>query len=239
MTRMLASVTCTTEAKTVMEAGVDIVDIKDPKQGALGAVDTSVVTDIVQLSGGHFLTSATIGDLPMQTGLLSRAIQEMSETGVDIVKVGLFAEHLAREILSVIKRQVDRGIDIVLVCFADREFLNLDFNALREAGLLGVMLDTADKSRGSLRKRVTQQDLEQFIHRARRAELMVGLAGSLRREDIPSLRDLEPDYLGFRGALCRDNIRERAVDFRAVKQIRSMITTELAGTAEISVKSGG
>jgi len=239
MTRMLASVTCMTEARTVMEAGVDIVDIKDPKQGALGAVDTSVVADIVHLAGGRFLTSATIGDLPMQTRTLSRAIHEMAETGVDIVKVGLFADSLSGKILSVLGMCADRGIDIVLVCFAEHDFLNLDFNALRGSGVVGAMLDTADKSRGSLRKRVTQQDLKQFIHQARRADLMTGLAGSLRREDIPHLLALEPDYLGFRGALCRDNIRERVVDFRAVKRIRSMISRETIGTVKIAVKSGG
>ncbi|TIQ75182.1 MAG: dihydroneopterin aldolase, partial [Mesorhizobium sp.] len=40
MTRMLASVTGVDEAEIALSGGVDIVDLKDPKAGALGAVST-------------------------------------------------------------------------------------------------------------------------------------------------------------------------------------------------------
>ena len=38
MTRMLASVADAAEAEAVLQLGADIVDLKDPRRGALGAV---------------------------------------------------------------------------------------------------------------------------------------------------------------------------------------------------------
>ena len=43
MTRMLASVTGPEEAEIVLAGGADLVDLKDPSRGALGARPVSVV----------------------------------------------------------------------------------------------------------------------------------------------------------------------------------------------------
>ncbi|HEU02941.1 MAG TPA: hypothetical protein ENH89_22020, partial [Aurantimonas coralicida] len=43
MIRLLASVTGPEEAEIVIEGGADLVDLKDPAQGALGAVSPAVL----------------------------------------------------------------------------------------------------------------------------------------------------------------------------------------------------
>ncbi len=47
MTKMLASVTGTEEAETAIECNVDIIDLKDPKAGALGALPTAGIRALV------------------------------------------------------------------------------------------------------------------------------------------------------------------------------------------------
>ena len=57
---------------------------------------------------------------------------------------------------------------------------------------------------------------------------MTGLSGSLEAPDIPRLLPFAPDFLGFRGALCKGTVRTGAIDAEAVKQIRALIPEEQA-----------
>ncbi len=92
MTGMLASVNSVTEALLVLNAQVDIIDLKQPERGALGALDTDLVKQIVAEIAGRCPVSATVGDLPMQPELVFNAVKAMANTGVDYVKIGFFPE---------------------------------------------------------------------------------------------------------------------------------------------------
>ena len=81
------------------------------------------------------------------------------------------------------------------------------------------MLDTADKRGGGLRRHRSDAALGGFVRKARALGLLAGLAGSLAAADIPPLLGLRPDYLGFRGALCRDG-RAGALDPAAFATVR-------------------
>jgi dihydroneopterin aldolase len=68
--------------------------------------------------------------------------------------------------------------------------------------------------------------LDRFIGRCRNSGLMAGLAGSLEAPDVPRLLPLQPDYLGFRGSLCRGRVREGEIDAASVRLIRDLIPRE-------------
>jgi len=61
MTLMLASVTNPAEAEAVWAAGADIIDLKDPAKGALGALDADVAAGIVRSVGKRKPVSAAAG----------------------------------------------------------------------------------------------------------------------------------------------------------------------------------
>ena len=90
MTGMLASVNSLEEALLALSANVDIIDLKQPALGALGALETDLVKAIVNEINGRCPVSATIGDLPMQPEIVYQAVKAMAETGVDYVKIGFF-----------------------------------------------------------------------------------------------------------------------------------------------------
>ena len=223
MSRMLASVSNVNEAKIVFSAGADIIDIKDPAKGALGAVEYDMATAIVNHIAGRCSISATIGDLPMHAKNIDKAISAMIVTGVDIVKVGIFSKSMAEDVLAVISEQSNKGSDIVLVFFADNNPEIIDYQRLAEAGVFGVMIDTANKKNGSLRSIMSDEKLKLFVDQAQSAGLLAGLAGSLGIDDVKLLLRLKPDYLGFRGALCQRKQREDTIDALAVHRIRAMI----------------
>ena len=222
-TRFLASVSNPHEAATMLAAGADIIDIKDPGKGALGAVDPVIAKEIVQSLSGQVMTSATIGDQPMETVHISNAVDSMRSTGVDIIKIGIFADFVPADILQVIKTRANNNCRIVLVFFADLKPQLDDFSALVEAGIYGVMLDTADKTKGSLRTILNDKVLENFVRQAQSCDLLTGLAGSLKLADIQPLLKLNPDYLGFRSALCDKHQRNNTIDIQSAHNIRALI----------------
>jgi uncharacterized protein (UPF0264 family) len=205
----LASVTCLNEAQLVLDANVDIIDLKNPAEGALGALPLETIQEIVTLIDKRKLVSATIGDLVMDPLLIEPAVQEISETGVDIVKVGFFGTENHVACALALKKQILNGTKIVAVLFADQH-PNFDFvDNLKAAGFYGVMLDTADKSSGGLLDHLSFEVLSSFTQKAKSLNLLSGLAGSLTVNDISILNKCYPDYLGFRGALC-DSLNRRS-----------------------------
>ena len=200
MTRLLVSVKSLDEARMALECGADIIDFKDPANGALGALPFDTIREAAQWVNRRCPVSATLGDLPMQPATLVQAVKKAA-AGVDFVKVGFFPHGDSRACIHALMCEA-RRVGLVAVLFAD---CNPDFSlleALAQAGFAGVMLDTADKTQGGLRRHWDDAGLRHFVKRAQRLNLITGLAGSLQLEDVPDLIKLGPDYLGFRGALC-------------------------------------
>src|SRR5262245_14205628 len=91
MTLLLASVTGAEEAAVALAHGADIIDLKDPRASALGALPHEAVRAAVAAVAGRRPVSAVSGDLPMQPDVIAPAVRALAATGVDYVKVGLFA----------------------------------------------------------------------------------------------------------------------------------------------------
>jgi len=96
-------------------------------------------------------------------------------------------------------------------------------SVMGNAGFAGVMVDTAGKSSGALPSVISPPRLKSFIDAAHREGLFAGLAGSLRLNHVAELLVLQPDLLGFRGALCRAGERTGALDFEALMAVRGAI----------------
>lgn len=222
MTQFLASVRDVSEAAIALAAGADIIDLKEPSRGALGAVEPAIVKAALQHIAGRARVSATAGDLPMRAETVRERVAAIAACGVDYVKLGLRPEGDPQDCLQILGAP-ELAARLILVLFADRL---PDFDAVAAAsrmGAAGIMLDTAGKGGGSLLDHMPPEALARFVAGARQHGLTVGLAGSLRREHVPALLALEPDLLGFRGALCHDGVRGGALDPVACRALRALI----------------
>ena len=223
MTGMLASVTSVTEANIALNEKVDIIDLKNPREGALGALDVDILREVVKSINGAITTSATVGDVnPNDPGLL-KTINYIAATGVDIVKVGLFDNQASDYFINIISQAVEQGIRLVIVLFAEDYLDPKKYEALMQTGISGIMLDTKNKEGQNLTGILDTNILSDFINIARHNRLMTGLAGSLKYKDIEVLLKINPDYLGFRGALCSGNKRINQLDQFKIKKIRNAI----------------
>lgn len=223
MTAMLASVNSLDEANLVQAVGVGIIDLKQPEQGALGALSLIEVRQIVSALDAETRLSATIGDLPMQAELVLAASRAMAETGVDFVKIGFFPGGDWQACIQQLASLAAEGVALIAVLFADSDPDFAVLEALAAAGFAGAMLDTMDKQSGSLTGIYPTAVLAGFVSRCHELNLLCGLAGSLTAADIQPLLGLKPDYLGFRGALCQHHRRTAALDSGQIVRIRQMV----------------
>jgi len=219
MSRMLASVANLEEALLVQAIGVDIIDLKQPQQGALGALAVTDVQHIVATLAKQTVISATIGDLPMLPEQVYHAVEQMANTGVDYVKIGIFP---TGDSIATLKKlaPLAKQFSLIAVLFADAQPNFSLIPTLKTAGFKGVMLDTMTKNQGSLLQILPLAQLKTFVELAQAQQLLCGLAGSLRHEDIDRLLPLKADYLGFRGALCQQHNRRACLDVHAVMHIK-------------------
>ena len=237
--KLLISPTDEKEAIEAIAGGADIVDVKNPKEGALGANFPWVIKRIREITPRSVEVSCTIGDPSNLPGAASLAALGAATTGVDYIKAGLRgvktkgdAVFLMRNITRAVKDH-SPDIKVVAVGYADAEKAD-SVNPLlvpeiaREAEVDVAMIDTAVKDRGNLFTALTMDKLLGFVESSHAHGLLVALAGSLIKQDLPKIYALGADIVGLRSAACtggdringrvkRENVRELAEIIRHIE----------------------
>lgn len=210
MTRILGSVRNPQEAELLLRTPISILDLKDPERGALGAADPAVVRQVVNRVEGQRHVSAAAGSAG-DSNVMDKAYQ-LSLEGVDFVKVG-FSCTSQQSLLPKLRVAIATPAQAVAVLFADSPEINPMrwIEPARMAGFAGLMLDTADKHSGSLDQHMDLSQVKYWTQAAKEAGLLCGLAGRLNAESARYFLPARPDYLGFRGALCRRSTRTEPV----------------------------
>ena len=223
MTGFLASVTSVEEAHIALTGGADIIDMKDPNHGALGALPLNTIADMVKKIDNKTRTSATIGDLKASSGHIPAAVRALQSTGVDFIKTGFFHGSGDLAALAGSLEHETSNCKLIAVLFADQPLQLSLLPLLAEAGFYGVMLDTARKLGSGLRASITDHELVRFVTASRQLGLVSGLAGQLTTSDIPTLLQIAPDYLGFRSALCIQQQRTQTIDTGAMATVSGLL----------------
>ena len=234
MTGFLASVTSVEEARVALAGGADIIDMKNPRSGALGALPLNTIAATVKSINHKTQTSATTGDLKADSGCIPDAVRAMHATGVDFIKTGFF--HGSGSFIDLIDSLKPEAsfCKLIAVLFADQPLDMSLLPRLAEAGFHGVMLDTASKQGMGLRASLSDSKISQFVQSCRQLGLVSGLAGQLTTQDIHPLMQMTPDYLGFRSALCKQHQRTRAISARAVVNVSDLINRQ---TSQCSLRA--
>jgi uncharacterized protein (UPF0264 family) len=154
---------------------------------------------------------------------LLEKIRETANTGVDIVKIGLFASPYQLDCIHVIGRDIAREVKIVAVMFAEDALDISLLKILKQSNFYGVMLDTAIKNGKSLIDHIPAGQLASFVATAKSHGLFAGLAGSLKLQHVDILKNIGADYLGFRGALCAQDDRRCSLSEDKLKTLSIML----------------
>jgi (5-formylfuran-3-yl)methyl phosphate synthase len=229
--RLLVSVTGADEARVAVDAGVDIVDVKDPAEGALGAAGPGVLSRVREVVPPEHPVSAAIGDLPNLPGTAALAALGAARSGAAYVKVGLWGTSSTEEAVAVLRAArdaVDGSAAVVAAAYADAERVagrplapGHVVEAARRAGVGGCLLDTAVKDGRGLFEWLTPDALEAVVAAGHAAGLEMALAGALRAEDLSVVRSIGADIAGVRSAACRDGRRTAALDPARIERLRA------------------
>ncbi|MFQ5801170.1 MAG: (5-formylfuran-3-yl)methyl phosphate synthase [Candidatus Hydrothermarchaeales archaeon] len=203
------------EAKAATEGGADIIDIKNPREGSLGASFPWMITEIKDALPRHLEISATLGDMDNRPGFASLAAYGLSLLDVEYIKAGLLV-HKRKEALelamSIVKAAEGSGSKVVLAGYGDfrgiRSINPVEIPEIaRTSGAHGVMIDTYTKNGTSLFGHMGMEELETFVEEGKVHGLTVAIAGSITASHIPKLKTLKPHIVGVRGAVCTKNDR--------------------------------
>jgi len=207
--RLLVSVADGREAHAALAGGADVIDAKDPRRGALGAVATEVLAGICDAVGSARPVSAALGDASDERAL-ERAARRAAALGVAFVKVGFAGiadASRARRLVAAAARGAGEGhAAVVPVAYADwrraQSFAPEGLIAVAAAtGASGVLVDTAFKDTHLFALAVPEA-VGLWVTAAHEAGMFACLAGSLQGSDFATARALGADLVGVRGAAC-------------------------------------
>ena len=245
--RLLVSVRNLAEARSALEAGCDVLDLKEPAAGSLGMVEPATIAgicDFVRTASDALPVSVALGEaLDWASGPPLPAIV----SGISYFKLG--TAHLggspewARPLAFAVAQwknafyesarhtlAVSRPPEAIAVAYADfeRALAPPPEEVIRKAascGCTGVLIDTFGKSQGRLIDWCDLERLRLVAGQARKLRLTFALAGSLRITDLPELCALEPDLIGIRSAACREGRRGAEIDPDAVRAFRRALAS--------------
>jgi (5-formylfuran-3-yl)methyl phosphate synthase len=231
--RLLVSVRDEREALDALAGGADVIDVKEPTHGALGAAAEETVCAIVKAIAGRRPVSTVLGDDVDACTIAIRASRAVAN-GASMVKLGLTGASSTWEAESIIRAGVAsaRGVKVVVVGYADAERASslapeAVLHIAIRAGAHGLVLDTFDKSGPDLFGCLGAHRIVRIITAAREAGLLTGLAGKLGRSHVRDARMLGADLLGVRGAVCESG-RAGQLSPARVKELASLLRRETA-----------
>ena len=206
------------EALEAVAGGADIIDVKNPKEGALGANYPWVIRRIKQITPKNLEVSCTLGEVGNFPGSISLAALGAASLGVDYLKVGLYGIKTPKEAVFLLQnvsraaKECNPKIKIAVAGYADAEKIGaidplLVPGIAYKAQVEVAMLDTSVKDGKNLFDHLSQDTLRKFVDSAHDFCLEAALAGSLKKQDLPVVYGLGADIAGLRGAACTDSNR--------------------------------
>ena len=171
--KVLISIRSFEELFPAIEGGADIIDLKNPSEGSLGASFPWLIKKIRNYSN-DFTLSVAIGDMPNLPGTAALAASGAAACGADIVKVGLLGPNSFEEgvklLESVVKatKDINKNILVVGAGYSDFKIFNgidsMNIPAIcNSAGADVAMLDTYIKDGRKLFDFLDIEHLRKFV----------------------------------------------------------------------------
>jgi (5-formylfuran-3-yl)methyl phosphate synthase len=231
---LLVSVRGAEEAMSALAGGADVLDVKEPLRGPLGAADEetlrTVAAAVRSLPEPRTLTAA-LGEALEMGGAKVQAVPE----GYSFCKLGMsWLRHRAnwedrwRKARLVFEDRAGRSLEWVAVAYADDVAAGSPpigevLAAGRRARCRGLLIDTFDKSAGRLTDFLTPGCLEEVACEAHESGMFLAVAGRLRVEDLRQLREHSVDVVGVRSAACAGELRGGQVTREQTERCRTAL----------------
>jgi (5-formylfuran-3-yl)methyl phosphate synthase len=236
---LLVSVRNDAEALAALVGGADVIDVKEPSRGSLGAADPRTIADVVRSVNGRAIVSAAMGELVDMGRQISASGPLQIPADVQLFKIGLAGcaglvewKSEWRDAVQALQGDTTNSPpQPVAVVYADWKSADAPppqeiLDAAQELGCLALLIDTWDKSAGALFDHWDRADLGHFLTKVRTTKMAIVLAGSLSRTSLPQALGLGPDLVAVRGAAC-DRGRDGTVTTTRVRELTQIIAAHV------------
>ena len=234
--RLLASVRSANEVLAAVSGGADIIDAKEPNRGSLGAVAPEVFARIQARVPLDLELSAALGDVasPLEVRTSIAALGLVPRPTPVFLKLGFAGVSHPRRIRALLEVACTAAREmgcpsprVIAVAYADNENAGCAdpetvWDAAGSAGVAGLLIDTWSKGGRHLFHWIEPERVRDLVNQARCAGLLTALAGGLGPEQLPAVCQVDPDIVGFRGALCQGG-RDGKVNRARVRRLKTLL----------------
>ena len=221
---LLVSVRSAGEARVALAGGANVIDVKEPDRGPLGAADELVVRDVVAAVGDFVPVSMAVGEL------VEIGDSCLASCGAAFVKFGLSGcgtkTNWTASWYGLVAR-LPPDVRAVAVAYADwRAALAPSPDDVLEHAVAcqcpALLIDTWEKKGRTLFDHWPWEEAQQFCRRVRDAKLGLVLAGSLSIAEMTTAVRCRPHLIAVRGAACVGG-RNGHVSLSRVRSLRAAI----------------
>ena len=240
---LLVSVRSASEALTALAGGADVIDVKEPSQGSLGAADDDTISAIVRTVAGRAPVSAALGELvdliDSPNGNRPRKLVD----GVSLFKIGLAGCSALKDwqvswrhaIETLVSNSPNDDAQAVAVVYADWPTAQAPspgdiLSAAIQLCCPALLVDTWNKSGGTLFDHWPALELQTFLAEVRSHGISIVLAGSLTGQNVTIAARLAPELVAVRTAAC-DGGRTATVSQIKVCELKNAIATSTRNVA--------
>jgi uncharacterized protein (UPF0264 family) len=227
---LLVSVRDAAEAELALAGGADVIDIKEPHRGSLGAADANVIASVVAMVAGRAPISVAAGELVDWPPRDFRSLAAGFAPGASFIKFGLAGCSAISDWQARWQGTCESCLGTaspVAVVYADwtSAAAPAPDEILSQARLFGcqaLLVDTWDKSSGDLFGHWPASQLADFGSQVRSAGMHLVLAGSLQIAALPLALRCQPSLIAVRGAVCEGDRRDR-ISLQRVQALRAAL----------------
>ena len=227
-TGLLISVRSADEAAIAVDAGADLIDVKDPSRGALGMAHHETVAAVLAAVDGKVPVSAAFGE--WRDAILTDAHWHL-ELPLNYIKWGLAGYKAGPgwgEDLLDARRELPAGPELVAVAYADWDKANAPSPAevakfAKRYRFRTFLLDTFCKGGKTLLECMTPAEVAELVAGLKRTGIAVAIGGSLKPEDVKALKDARPDWYAVRGSACAGGKRDGVLDPVRVRKWKEVL----------------
>ena len=221
--KILISVASLIEAEAAIKGKCDILDLKDVREGSLGAPSPFLIEQIKKVNTNDISLSIAIGDVYYQPNTIALAVKGAALFSPDYIKIGLKgiqSKKQAQTVLSCARKVLMKdspSTKLVAGCYADY-FIENSISPMELIELLDqeladfCLVDTLKKDGKSIFDHLSDSSLRHIVSCCRRNKVKVALAGSIQICHLPRVKSLEVNAVGVRGAVCEANQRHNVIN---------------------------
>jgi uncharacterized protein (UPF0264 family) len=241
-TGLLVSVQDWPEANTAINLGVEWLDLKDPSAGPLGPPSIELVEQVASVLETPTLPhNVTRNKVARNWSIAGGELLEWDSRRHDLLlealgKTGCIKWALAGcapcpdwpARLDRLGQRLDRHTQrAIVVHYADHHRCQAPnwqetLHVAAELRWKRLLIDTAIKDDSNLFDYYDRDELTQMVEQAQSQGIELALAGSIRLEMIPTLLSVGPAWIGMRGGLCSEGIRNSPICEKKIRMAMSM-----------------